>query len=485
MDLALPAHVLRDRLRRRELSAAELLEAALARIAAVNPAVNAVVGIDAELARAAAAESDRRLAAGAARPLEGLPITIKDAFDVEGLRSTAGAPAYKDRIPAADAAPVARLRAAGAVIVAKSNVPTFVTDFQAYNPVYGTSNNPWDLGPLARRLVRRRGGRGRDRDGGLRARLRPRRLGALAGPCLRHLRAEDELGARPDLGPCPTAARAAHGAQRRRDGRRTARPLRRRSRSRLAGPRRTARRNGVDTVARTAAHRSEGPARRALGRRRLRGGARRGHGRGAARGGPPRRGGRDHRRAGPAGGALRGGLRGVLAPQPLHRRLRAAAEDPAAPAAGRRLGLAERSLAPGAAGAGRAHDALALPPDDAAQAPHRAAMGAVLREPRRGAVPAGAGRRDPARPCPRRPRPQARHRRRCRALPRSPQVGLARERRRPAGRGRPRDPHRGRAADRRPGHRREGRGPHRDRGRGHARGDGLPLRGAAGIRPPP
>src|SRR3954463_9052018 len=109
MDLALPAHVLRDRLRKRELSAAELLEAALARIAAVNPAVNAVVGLDAELARAAAAESDRRLAAGAARPLEGLPITIKDAFD-EGLRSTAGAPAYKDRIPAVDAAPVARLR---------------------------------------------------------------------------------------------------------------------------------------------------------------------------------------------------------------------------------------------------------------------------------------------------------------------------------------------------------------------------------------
>ncbi|MFL5057082.1 MAG: amidase family protein [Microvirga sp.] len=144
MDLALPAHVLRDRLRKRELSAAELIEAALARIAAVNPAVNAVVGLDAELARAAAAESDRRLAAGAARPLEGLPITIKDAFDVEGLRSTAGAPAYKDRIPAVDAAPVARLRAAGAVIVAKSNVPTFVTDFQAYNPVYGTSNNPWD-----------------------------------------------------------------------------------------------------------------------------------------------------------------------------------------------------------------------------------------------------------------------------------------------------------------------------------------------------
>ena len=80
--------MLRDRLRRREISAGELIEAALARIAAGNPAVNAVVGLDADRARAAAAKSDRRLAAGAARPLEGLPITVKDAFDVEGLRSS-------------------------------------------------------------------------------------------------------------------------------------------------------------------------------------------------------------------------------------------------------------------------------------------------------------------------------------------------------------------------------------------------------------
>lgn len=146
MDLlALPARALRDRLRARAISARELLEATLARIEQVNPAVNAVVGLDAELARAAAAEADRRLACGEARSLEGLPITVKDAFDVAGLRSTAGAPAYKERVPTVDAAPVARLRDAGAVIVAKSNVPTFVTDFQSYNPVYGTTNNPWDL----------------------------------------------------------------------------------------------------------------------------------------------------------------------------------------------------------------------------------------------------------------------------------------------------------------------------------------------------
>src|SRR5918993_2194964 len=145
MDLTSPAHLLRDRLRAREVSAAELLEATLRRIETVNPAVNAVVGADADLARASAAESDRRLAAGAARPLEGLVVTVKDAFDVAGLRSTAGAAAYKDRIPTVDAAPVARLRNAGAVVLAKSNVPTFVSDFQSYNPVYGTTNNPWDL----------------------------------------------------------------------------------------------------------------------------------------------------------------------------------------------------------------------------------------------------------------------------------------------------------------------------------------------------
>ncbi|HKH34498.1 MAG TPA: amidase family protein, partial [Beijerinckiaceae bacterium] len=142
---SLPAHALRARLLARALSATELLEATLARITAVNPAVNAVVGLDAGLARAAALECDRRLGAGEARALEGLVILIKDAFDVAGLRSTAGAPAYKDRIPTIDAAPVARLRNAGAVILAKSNVPTFVSDFQSYNPVYGTTNNPWDL----------------------------------------------------------------------------------------------------------------------------------------------------------------------------------------------------------------------------------------------------------------------------------------------------------------------------------------------------
>lgn len=146
MDLlTLPAHALRDQLRGGKLSAVELLGATLARNDALNPALNAVVAVDREGARAAAIESDRRLAAGEARALEGLAVTVKDGFDVAGLTSTAGVRAYRDRVPDADAAVVARLRRAGAVILGKSNVPTFVSDFQTANPIYGVTNNPWDL----------------------------------------------------------------------------------------------------------------------------------------------------------------------------------------------------------------------------------------------------------------------------------------------------------------------------------------------------
>jgi amidase len=132
-------------LERRDVSSVELLEATLARIDALNPALNAVVAERRDLARAAALESDARRARGEAGPLEGLPMTIKDAFDVTGMPATTGAPPYRDRIPEEDAAAVRRLRAAGAVILGKSNVSAWCMDFQATNPVYGTSNNPWDV----------------------------------------------------------------------------------------------------------------------------------------------------------------------------------------------------------------------------------------------------------------------------------------------------------------------------------------------------
>lgn len=136
-----------DRLALRQVSAVELLEEHVTRYLAVNSAINAVVRTDLETARRRAAELDRLLASGIpAGPLHGLPLTIKDTFDVEGMPATAGAPEYAKR-PAAtpDAAAVARLRAAGAVIWGKSNTPYMAGDSQTNNPVHGRSNNPWDL----------------------------------------------------------------------------------------------------------------------------------------------------------------------------------------------------------------------------------------------------------------------------------------------------------------------------------------------------
>lgn len=142
-----PARTQIDRLALRQVTAVDLLEEHVARYLAVNPAINAVVRTDLDAARRRAAELDRLLAAGIpAGPLHGLPLTIKDTFDVDGMPATAGAPEYAKR-PAStpDAAAVARLRAAGAVIWGKTNTPYMAGDSQTNNPVHGRSNNPWDL----------------------------------------------------------------------------------------------------------------------------------------------------------------------------------------------------------------------------------------------------------------------------------------------------------------------------------------------------
>ena len=130
--LLLPATRLRRKLLAREISSAELLAQTLARIEAINPRLNALIALDPDGARKAAAESDRRIAQGEARPLEGLPVSIKDAFNVAGFTASVGAPALKDRRPEADAPAVARLRNAGAVILGKSNTPVFASDLQTY-----------------------------------------------------------------------------------------------------------------------------------------------------------------------------------------------------------------------------------------------------------------------------------------------------------------------------------------------------------------
>lgn len=144
IDLTASATALRADLLARRFTASDLLEATFARIDALNPRLNAIVAQDRDAARAMARASDERLANGTARPLEGLPVTIKDAYDVAGLPSSGGLPAYRERIPTQDAVAVARLRAAGLVILGKSNVPVFSGDFQSYNPAHGVTNNPWD-----------------------------------------------------------------------------------------------------------------------------------------------------------------------------------------------------------------------------------------------------------------------------------------------------------------------------------------------------
>lgn len=130
----------------RKVGALELADAAIARIEARDGAINAVVVRDFERARQAARAADAALARGERRPLLGLPMTVKESNEVEGLPSTWGSPAFSGWVAEKDAVAVARLKAAGAVILGKTNVPPFLADWQSTNPVYGRTKNPWDLG---------------------------------------------------------------------------------------------------------------------------------------------------------------------------------------------------------------------------------------------------------------------------------------------------------------------------------------------------
>ena len=130
-----------------KVSSLELTSRMLARVAQHNSRVNAVVTLtpDAALARARAADAAR---ARGERwgPFHGVPITIKDTYEVDGVRTTAGLVALKDHVPPRDAVVVARLKDAGAVLLGKTNVPAAAADWQSYNPIFGQSNNPWDVG---------------------------------------------------------------------------------------------------------------------------------------------------------------------------------------------------------------------------------------------------------------------------------------------------------------------------------------------------
>ncbi len=128
----------------RETTSIALTEAAIARIEAMDRKVNAVVVRDFDRARAAAAEADAALDRGERRPLLGLPMTVKEQFNVQALPTTWGLKKFRDWRPRTDALAVQRLKAAGAVILGKTNVPVNLGDWQSYNDVYGTTNNPWD-----------------------------------------------------------------------------------------------------------------------------------------------------------------------------------------------------------------------------------------------------------------------------------------------------------------------------------------------------
>lgn len=134
----------------REVSAREVVQAHLARIERTNPAVNAIVTLVPEQALAEAHEADQRLARGAdVGPLHGLPVAHKDTHDTAGIRTTYGTPLLADNVPDRDELVVERMRAAGAITIGKTNVPEFAAGSHTFNPVFGATRNPYDLGRSA------------------------------------------------------------------------------------------------------------------------------------------------------------------------------------------------------------------------------------------------------------------------------------------------------------------------------------------------
>ena len=129
----------------RTVSSREVLEHLVDRIDRLDGDLNTVVALDLDRARAAAESADAVTASGAPTgALHGLPMTVKDVWETEGLVTTSGAPELATHVPTSDALAVGRLRHAGAIIFGKTNTPLYAGDFQTYNDVYGVTNNPWD-----------------------------------------------------------------------------------------------------------------------------------------------------------------------------------------------------------------------------------------------------------------------------------------------------------------------------------------------------
>ncbi|MEV6042191.1 amidase [Streptomyces xanthochromogenes] len=133
-------------LRTGEVTSAQLTDEAISGIERDDKAVNAICVPDFDRARAAARDADEARARGDVRPLLGIPVTVKESYNVAGLPTTWGMPPHRDYLPAEDAVQVSRLKAAGAVVLGKTNVPVGLQDIQSFNGIYGTTNNPWDHG---------------------------------------------------------------------------------------------------------------------------------------------------------------------------------------------------------------------------------------------------------------------------------------------------------------------------------------------------
>ena len=191
------AKTMAQAIRNKEVSAVELVEAHLARIEEVNPAINAVVMLAADRARAEAAEADAAIARGeSVGALHGVPFTLKDSIDTEGVVTTGGTLGRKGFVPDKDATVAARLRAAGGILLGKSNTPELTLAAETDNLVYGRTNNPFDVSRTTGGKQRRGG---RDcvlRRGGFRHRERHGRKRAVSGALLRDSGAEAELRAR-------------------------------------------------------------------------------------------------------------------------------------------------------------------------------------------------------------------------------------------------------------------------------------------------
>jgi len=147
MEVAFSSTVdLASAIAQRKISAIDAVDAVLAQIDSRNEGVNAVIALDREGARERAKNADAALARGATPgPLHGVPFTLKDTHEAAGMKTTVGFPAFVDYVASRDSPVVARLKAAGGVLTARTNVATMLSDWQSNNPLFGRTNNPWNL----------------------------------------------------------------------------------------------------------------------------------------------------------------------------------------------------------------------------------------------------------------------------------------------------------------------------------------------------